>query len=145
MESVHFAPEFRVLPLVQRRGSSLIQRIGERSLSDGLALTAGGLSCVSVLVDCCCSYLDVPLLRSHFGQLIAATMKTWRLSICSALRKFVVEATQGCFLSVQVCAVEISGADVAVACECTLVGTEICQSLTIVNQIKLNVFSRTQN
>ena len=30
-ESVHFAPEFRVLPLMQRRGSWLIQRIGRRA------------------------------------------------------------------------------------------------------------------
>ena len=51
-----------------------------------------------------------------------ATMKTLCLSIRPALRSFVVEATQawGWLSSVQVCAVEIPGADVAVACKCRL-------------------------
>ena len=38
-ESVHFALELCVPPLVQRRGASLIQRIGRRSLGCCLALT----------------------------------------------------------------------------------------------------------
>ena len=46
-----------------------------------------------------------------------ATMKTGCLSIRPALRPFVAEATQRWLSSVQICAVEISGADVAVACE----------------------------
>ena len=64
-ESVQFAPELRVPPLVQRLGASLIQRIGRRSLSS--ALDASGRSCVSVLIDCCCSDIDVPLLRLQLG------------------------------------------------------------------------------
>ena len=69
-ESAHFAQELSILPLVQRRGASLVQRICGRSLRGRLALTAGGWSCVSVLVDCCCSDLDVSLLSLQLGQLV---------------------------------------------------------------------------
>ena len=72
-------------------------------------------------------------------------MKTLSLSIlsCPALLLF-VEATQGWLWSVQVCALEIPGVDIAVACECRLVScyeNEKCQLLIIANQleIKLNL------
>ena len=47
-------------------------------------------------------------------------MKILCLSIHPAIWLFVVKVTQGLLLSVQVCAREISGADVAVDCECRL-------------------------
>ena len=58
-ESAHFAPELCIPPPSAKA----------RPLCC-LALTAGGRSGVSVLVDCFCRDLDVPLLRLQLGQLV---------------------------------------------------------------------------
>ena len=69
-ESVHFALELCYLSLVQLWGALLIQGIGWRILSCCLALTACCRSCISVLVDFCCSDLVMLLLLLQLGQLV---------------------------------------------------------------------------
>ena len=56
-----------------------------------------------------------------------AMIKTRRLSIRPALQPFEVEAAQGWLSSVQICAVEISGADVDVACQSRLASSPCIQ------------------
>ena len=74
-KSVHFEPELHVLPLVQQLGAWPIQRIGRRSLSCGLTLTACWPSCI------------MPLLLLQLGQLVVvahnwcASHWWWRLCV----------------------------------------------------------------
>ena len=115
----------------------------------GGAVSASSSTAVAATSTCLFSACNLDWEQGIGSKRLAwrpATIKTRCLIIRPALWLFVVEVTQGWLSYVRVCAVEISGVDVAVACECPA-----CDGKWIVSAIgnwKLNeiecIFSRAQ-